>query len=961
MDARQKWIDGVVAMVILMMLATTGCGSGSSDREGLTQATSGLEATFTVSTDEGSTPLQVVFDASGSTDSGGAIVLYAWRFGDGDTGSGAQVSHQYTTAGTYTARLTVTDDNGQTDSTFHNINVTAPSSLSGTVTSTALVVTDSDVNDSNSTPVSNDAFDEAQSLTAPCSVSGYVNMAQTGAYGHSYESGDTDDYFKVSLTSGMTITLYMAESADQADLSLYLYDESQNQIDASLTVNSAWDSLTVASDGTFYVRVEATTNASTYVLTLGTSTSGAGTALSPLRLSANFVPGEVLVRFETSAPAATVSSLAAGTTGAVSTMGFVTLAGAGGRDRRLKRSETTNKTAFFNRLGIQAAVAHSLSPGKSDDTTRTKMETLWMIRGLRQQDGVLYAEPNYYRQGLSVTPNDTYYDYQWHYPLIRLPEAWEITTGSSDVVVAVIDTGVLLDHPDLEGQLVDGYDFISDKSISRDGDGVDNDPDDPGDDDTGNSSFHGTHVAGTIAAATGNKQGVAGIGWNVRVMPLRVLGKGGGTTSDILEAVKYAAGLETDAGVQLDSPVDVMNLSLGGEGYSQIEAAVFEEAREQGVIIVASAGNNADTTVIYPAGYDDVISVSAVTIDETLADYSSYGSTIAVAAPGGSETDENGDGYPDEILSTIGDDSSGAIEMTYAFCMGTSMAAPHVAGVIALMKSVYAGLTPDQFDALLAGGYLTQDIGDSGWDKKYGYGLIDAYQAVAKARELASGSEVSTLLAVTPGTLEFGTTETLSQVVVKNAGSGALTLTGYASDADWLTVTPSDDVDADTGLGTYTVAVSRDGLSSGTYSGTLTFTSGDDQATVAVSMEVSATTDATDGGYHYILLLDADTMATVAQVGSAGQDGVYTFEFSDLSYGGTYYLYAGTDPDNDGYICGEGESCGAYPSLDDPAQLTITGDQSGLQFSTDLVINTTDATATRTGSGIGLPILRQTD
>lgn len=101
-------------------------------------------------------------------------------------------------------------------------------------------------------------------------------------------------------------------------------------------------------------------------------------------------------------------------------------------------------------------------------------------------------------------------------------------------------------------------------------------------------------------------------------------------------------------------------------------------------------------------------------------------------------------------------------------------------------------------------------------------------------------------------------------------------------------------------------------------------------------------------------------MATVATVGTAGQNGVYTFEFSDLSYGGTYYIYAGTDPDNDGNICGEGESCGAYPTLDEPAQLTITGDRAGLQFSTDIVISTTGSTITRTGSGAGLPILKRT-
>ncbi len=944
---RKEW--AVIAAMLVAALVTQGCSKTSEDEsESSIQATGQPVAAFTVSAYTGSPPLAVTFDATGSTDSDGSIVEYVWTFGDGDTGSGAQISHQYTTTGSFAAKLTVTDDSGNTDDAYHQIKIMPPGSLSGTVTSVALVVADSDVNTDDGTAVVNDSFDQAQVLTAPCSLSGYVNMAQSGAEGRSYEDGDPDDYFLASLTSGMTLTLSMAESSDLADLSLYLYDESRELIDASLTVGSAIDTLSVPSDGTYYIRVEATEYASTYILTISTaaSTTASVSSQSPLRLSADFVPDEALVRFDASAPAATVKTLAADTTGGVSSKGFATLSGAGRRDRRLKRSETMDKTAFFKQLGIAAAVDHSLAPGRSDDATASKMETLWMIRGLRQQQGVLYAEPNYYRCKYSETPNDTYYDYQWHYPLINLPEAWEITTGDSDVVVAVIDTGVLLDHPDLDGQLVDGYDFISDTSLSRDGDGVDSDPDDPGDDDTGNSSFHGTHVAGTIAAATDNRKGVAGIGWDVRVMPLRVLGKdGSGTSADLLEAVRYAAGIETDAGVQLDDPVAVMNLSLGGEGYSRIEAAVFEEARDQGVIIVAAAGNGGDTTTLYPAGYDSVISVSAVTIDETLADYSSYGSTISVAAPGGSDTDENNDDYPDAILSTIGDDSSrGTIEMTYAFYMGTSMAAPHVSGVIALMKSVYADLTPDQFDSLLAGGYLTRDIGDTGWDKKYGYGLIDAYKSVIAAQDMTSSGELPTQLSATPGTLNFGTTGTIAEVVVANAGGGSLSISAYSADADWLTVTPSDDVDADTGLGTYTVAVSRDGLlTAGTYTGTLTFESEDDQATVAVSMKVSATSVATDGGYHYILLLDADTMETVARVGTAGQGGVYTFTFADLDYGNTYYIYAGTDPDNDGDICDTGESCGAYSSRDNPAILTISGDRTGLEFSTDLVVDTEDA------------------
>ena len=136
---------------------------------------------------------------------------------------------------------------------------------------------------------------------------------------------------------------------------------------------------------------------------------------------------------------------------------------------------------------------------------RSKMETLWMVRALRKQPGVNLAEPNYIRKPLLV-PDDTYYSNQWHYPLINLPAAWDITTGSSDVVVAVVDTGVLLAHPDLSGQLIAGYDFISDPSISLDGDGVDANPDDPGDqEDENGSSCHGTHVAGTSPAASNNR------------------------------------------------------------------------------------------------------------------------------------------------------------------------------------------------------------------------------------------------------------------------------------------------------------------------------------------------------------------------------------------------------------------------------------------------------------------------
>lgn len=404
-----------------------------------------------------------------------------------------------------------------------------------------------------------------------------MNVAGAGNKGNTWFIGDPEDFFKVALTQGMTITLYMAEDSRGNDLNLTLYDDEQNLNDSALIdMQSGYASLTVSEDGTYYVRVEAvsdrhTQTATGYTLTLGRSNSV--TADGQLRLSDDFVPGEVLIRLQ-DPDSAGVSTFSA-EIDELTTLGLTVHGDGTGRERLLRRSDAMDRATCFQQLGIDQVFERSIAPGRIDTQTLSKMETLWLVRVMRQRSGVSIAEPNYIRKALTV-PNDDFYAYQWNYPLINLPDAWEITTGSSDVVVAVVDTGVLLSHPDLSGQLVDGYDFISDTDIALDGDGVDDDPDDPGDQDSVNgSSFHGTHVAGTIAAASNNDIGVAGIAWNTRIMPLRALGYGGGTSYDIIHAVKYAAGLETDYnGVQLDEPVDVINLSLVGESYSQTEAAV---------------------------------------------------------------------------------------------------------------------------------------------------------------------------------------------------------------------------------------------------------------------------------------------------------------------------------------------------------------------------------------------------
>jgi serine protease len=967
--------------LLILSLSVAGCSSGGGNSgsegnpisnsgdnggDGTSPSGSAPEAVFTVSTDLGSYPLAVVFDASGTSDDDGGILRYVWDFGDGATGTGVNTSHTYGDEGIYTARVTVTDESDLTGSASHVIEVKPQYTISGAITPADNMISDSDVNDPNKGYVSNDSFEQAQEVFAPCVISGYVNMSGQGPEGRSNDEDDDpddpEDFFIVSLAEGMSLTLYIAEySADDPDatnLDLYLYDSGRSFYRSSIG-DGAVESLSVSDEGTYYVRVQSgsDTTASTYTLTIGLADASASQAT--LCTGDDFVPGEVLVRFD--ADAEDVITELAGVQGGGAPMGFTTRNNGRGRDRLLSFSGSVEKEAFFDRLGVRSGLNRSLAHGRIDDGDRAKLETLWMVRGLRKQPGVLFAEPNYIRKPLAE-PNDTLYDYQWHYPLINLPDAWDITRGSSDVVVAVIDTGVLLDHPDLQGQLVAGYDFIRSTQISADGDGRDDDPDDPGDSEgIGGSSFHGTHVAGTIAALTNNSGGVAGVAWDAKVMPLRVMGVGGGYDSDIAAAIRYAAGLDVGGVTPLEEPVDVINLSLGSDSDSQVLESACEEARAQGVIVVAAAGNDNSSRSTYPAAFDGVVSVSAVAIDESLASYSNYGDTIDVAAPGGDSGDEDGNGYSDMVLSTWGDDSGGSIDMVYGFSMGTSMAAPHVAGVAALMKSLYPGLTPNEFDALLQGGYLTRDIGDGGRDDHFGWGLIDAYKAVSVVRDGDIDEVQSAILSVSPSVLNFGTLLSSIGVTAENIGGGSLALADGSPtwNAAWLNVTASDDVGTD-GLGTYVVAVDRDGQPEGTYYDTITFTASEGaEKEVAVAMRVASEEEGRDTGYYYILLMDPETYETIGQVETDGSDDGYEYSFQGLSHGDSYVIFAGTDPDNDYIICGNGEACGAYLSMDSPVELTVESDLSGIDFTTDALFNLSSVAGFQ-GAGSGLPLRRDT-
>jgi serine protease len=284
------------------------------------------------------------------------------------------------------------------------------------------------------------------------------------------------------------------------------------------------------------------------------------------------------------------------------------------------------------------------------------------------------------------------------------------------------------------------------------------------------------------------------------------------------------------------------------------------------------------------------------------------------------------------------------------------MASAHVAGVAALMKALFPSLTPAEFDALLAGGYLTQDLGDPGWDNQFGWGLIDAHKAVLVAQEGGANGAIPAILSVSPTNLSFGATLTRADVTVQNSGytADSLTVTGFSAGASWLGV-QAVDVDAN-GLGTYTLVVDRQGLADGAYTSNVTFISSENQTKVRVSMQVGTTAQASDGGYYYVLLLDPDTYEPLGQVDGSGADGTYAYRFSGLASGDTVVIYAGTDPNNDGYICDDGEVCGAYLSLDQPVVITVDADMDNIDFTTD--INLSLSTSTQSAAA-RLPLQRE--
>lgn len=792
--------------------------------------------------------------------------------------------------------------------------------VEGTVAIAPVSAVDSDLNDPNARYAPNDTSGSAQPIPNPAVLGGYLNRPGAGATGRSFENGDLVDFFSVNLLAGQSIRLGIADHP-AADLDLLLFGAGPPvEVVASSVGTSAEESVTVLEDGDYYVAVYAYAGASSYGLTVGGSLTPASPAA--LRLESDFRPGEIVIRPTAESPVPKGSQMS------MKGVPWKAVAGEPHREMLLR----IDIAAAAPRRKAATPPPDAISRLLESRQFRARWRTVEAVKALRQRPDVAFAEPNYRRRAYAA-PNDELYPLQWHYRNMGLEQAWQVSTGN-DAVVAVLDTGVLTAHPDLQGQLLPGYDFISEAANGNDGDGIDPDPEDTGDhtQPDGTSSFHGTHVAGTIAAATNNGIGVAGIAWNARIMPLRILGAEGATLYDELQALRYAGGMENDSGRIPPQTADIINMSYGGFDGSQAEQALLLELRSRGVILVAAAGNESSDMPSYPASFDGVVSVTAVDLRNEAAPYSNFGPFIDVAAPGGdTSADIDGNGHLDGVLSTVGDDSNQSVEMNYQWFQGTSMAAPHVAGVAALMKGVHRGLTPERFDELLSGGNLTDDAGVAGRDDRFGHGIISAYKAVYAAG--VDGPAPQPFITVTPGSLHLGAGENETTLELETAGAEPPTVTEVAVDAEWLSVTPLQTDDR--GAGTYRVSVSRSALAPGAYEGNIAFISTANTVDVTVLISVLDDALAADAGRHYVILVSPESTATLYQQAAEAVDGRYAFAFSDVAPG-EYLLFAGTDFDNDGIICDAGEACGAFPTLTTPRHIAVEEDIAGLDFSSGI-------------------------
>lgn len=761
----------------------------------------------------------------------------------------------------------------------------------------------------------------AQNLPPEYVLAGYISEFSgdypfiSGFSSFSYAADPEDDY-SMTLRADQTVELQAfgtREGASALRLSLL---EGGVVRDTSVT-NSTTSQIRVTnatgSDGAFIVRVESE-GATPMLYVLSTAVNAAAQAQSFEWPDHQFVEGEAIVAMDAGTGAPSAQTMMA------------------------QANMVADQELAPGVWKVKAPTQLQQSASGS-----TKAATLDWIQALKRQPGVVSATPNYQMRTMMNTPIDEplYGAQQWHYGLLNGPTGWQLAQNfGSGVTVAVMDTGLYRSasgwHKDLNANVVatlppmpNGADFVSEQFDNDSQPGRDDNPADPGNS-VGGSVYHGTHVAGTVAAAV-NDDGGGGVAFQSTLLPVRVLGEGGsGSSADLLAALQWVGQLDNG-----QPRADIVNLSLGGLPFIQSLQNAISAATDKGVIFVAAAGNSSTSTRSYPAAFDNVFSVSAVDGVGDLASYSNFGSWIDLAAPGG---DASRDGKLVSSTSVINGN-----EETYIGLQGTSMAAPHVSGVFALMKGENGTLDYQDINRfLLAGDLTTADCGNPPCrTDALGYGLLDA----GKAASAALSSPPTNLLTATP---------TIVSLSSEGTRSSSLVLEVYGDDAEDVTIDrilrPPAWLSIDSAPGSQPakrfnlgLSLNLDALEPGISERTnleVQYSSVSGGRTLQIPVVGQQVTDqqARDAGRHFALLVspepDSDFFRTEAQTTVVAENGQYRFEFvpddgeepkalNEVAPG-NYILVAGSDLDNDGLICHGGEACAEYPVAGLRQEITIS-------------------------------------
>ncbi|MDB2654346.1 S8 family serine peptidase [Luminiphilus sp.] len=800
--------------------------------------------------------------------------------------------------------------------------------VSGRVIVDGEMVVDSDTNSAsnvfeknNTEGVTTPDPTNAQFLNPSSRVHGHVNKSGAGAFGQTYEAGDEDDFFLINGLSGQTFTLLIGDHT-QGDLDFALWNQDAQIIAISEGVGPQ-EAFVVPEDGVYYLNVYAWSGASNY--TIEADFESQLSAKPSMRFGEAIVSYKSKIDGSKSIPSQYIELYERNS---VLPQGRI-LNGV-----QLVKTRDDAKTLSlrsddpkFNYLATQSLREYSL--------------TQHFIKSLLADPEIERVQPNFLYFSHSLT-NDPLLADMWHLDQISVPEAWGTTSGDPGVVVAVIDSGVLSEHPDISDKSSIGYDFIS-WSNNSDGDGIDPDPEDPmplEDRCDGGTFYHGTHVAGTAGAIGNNDEGIVGVAYDVSLMHLRALdGSCGGTTYDIAQSVLYAIGADNDSGESPDNPADIINMSLGGGSRDEYFEAVLDEAAERGVIVVGSSGNSGDSSVGFPARYHSVVAVGATNREGEVTGYSNRGPSLALVAPGG--------GAGGGVWSLHKDETG----YSYVEGQGTSMAAPHVAGVFALMKSVHPELSASRLNTLIEFELITDSLGAAGFDTKSGWGLINTQKALEVASADANGTlRLPAKMALSASQLYMPSNVTEVSVSMTNPGEIPLTVTGVTLGVEpapvWTqSVVITEESNSDIGVdeafvGAWNISIDRSQLSGGFYAAPIIFSGVDEegsQLSSSLRLIVKVPRDGLGdvGAVHLILFNETSPAGSIEAVWSdiANRSDNYDFRLG-VEEAGQYSIQGISDVDGDAEAsdfatCGSGDYCGAS------APMQLTEPQSDLEVTVD--------------------------